>query len=93
MKEESAILPVMRLRPSGISPASSAGMREIFSGRTPTSTLPPVVVGAEHRASGRTSLPPPAFSTMSSPLLESTSASMKLEVPRKLATKVVRGFS
>ena len=34
-------------------------------------------------------MPPPAFRTMSSPLRRSTSASMRLEVPRKLATKVV----
>ena len=52
MKLESAIRPVTRLRPSGIRPASSACVREIFSGRTPTSTLPPVVVGAEQRAPG-----------------------------------------
>ncbi len=93
MKLESAIFPVIRLRPAGISPASSACVREIFSGRTPTRTLPPVVVAAEHRAVGSVSLPPPALRTISSPPLESTSASMRLEVPRKLATNVVFGFS
>lgn len=69
------------------------GDEEIFSGRTPSSTFPPAAVGPLLRAEGRTSLPPPAFSTMSSPDLVSTSASMKLDVPRKLATNVVRGFS
>lgn len=93
MKLESAILPVIRLRPSGISPASSTWVRETFSGRTPTRTLPPAAVGAEQRACGRTSLPPPAARTMSSPFLLSTAASMRFEVPRKLATNVVCGFS
>ena len=93
MKLESAIVPVMRLRPPGMPSASSAWVRVIFSGRTPTSTLPPAVVGAEHRVPGSSRVRSPAFRTMSSPFLVSICASMRLEVPRKFATKVVCGFS
>ncbi|CAM5584598.1 hypothetical protein SROCM77S_05657 [Streptomyces rochei] len=93
MKLVLLILPVMRLRLSGMEPASSAWVMLIFSGRTPTRTLPPARAGAAQRATGRTSLSPAAFTTTSSAPRVSTSASMRLEVPRKLATKVVRGFS
>lgn len=66
--------------------------REIFSGRMPTRILPPRAVGAEHRPAGSRSVLPPTPTRMSVP--DSViSPSMRLEVPRKLATKVVFGFS
>ena len=85
--------PVTRLRPSAMAPSSSRWASEIFSGRTPTRSLPPLVVGAEHRPPGSLSLAPPAVTTRSSPFFSATSASMRLEVPRKFATNVVFGFS
>lgn len=92
MKLESMIRPVTRLRPSVIASASSRCAREIFSGRMPRSSLPPFAVGAGHRPVGSRSFPPLAATTMSVPV-ETTSPSMRFEVPRKLATNVVRGFS
>lgn len=93
MKLESAIVPVKRLRPSAMLPASSACASDIFSGRTPTSSFPPAVGAVAQRCAGSRSLASAAVTTTSPPVLDATSASMRLEVPRKLATKVVCGFS
>ncbi|GAA3042691.1 hypothetical protein GCM10020000_22200 [Streptomyces olivoverticillatus] len=93
MKPAWVIRPVMRLRPSGTEAASSAWVRVIFSGRMPTSSFSPVRAVAVHRVAGRASLVSQARRRMSSPEVSRTSAAMRLEVPRKLATKVVRGVS
>lgn len=94
MKLVPTIRPTTRLRPGGTVPASSAWVRVIFSGRMPTRTFPPFAVGAVHRAAGRVSSHPPLPETVRfSPSVRRISVSMRLEVPRKFATNVVRGFS
>ncbi len=95
MKLESAILPVIRLRPAGILPASSTCVSDIFSGRNShsgpcrRSSWAPNIAPAAGPACRR----PPPGRCRRRPRLPSTAASMRFEVPRKLATNVVCGFS